>query len=61
MTGTVKLTVTVSAEGTVKALKARGGNPVLIEAAEEAVKRWKYEPAKTESSESVTINFQAPE
>ena len=60
MVGAVKLVLVVTPEGTVKTVRALGGNPVLIEAAEDAVKRWKYERAKTESSEAVTVNFQSP-
>jgi hypothetical protein len=34
-----------------------GGNPVLVEAASAAVKRWKYAPADTETKTQVEFTF----
>ena len=59
--GTVKLVLTVTPEGTVKTVRTLGGNALLVTAAEEAVKRWKFEPSKKESSEPVSVNFQNPD
>jgi len=42
MTGTVKVEITVSADGNVNEVKTLGGNPVLAAAVEDAVKQWKY-------------------
>ena len=61
LTGTVRLTVVVSPEGSVKSVRTLGGNPVLAEAAEEAVKHWKFETAKKETSEAVVIKFEGPQ
>ncbi len=47
--GAVKLIVLVSANGSPKDTKVVGGNPVLVNAALDAVKRWKFEPAQDES------------
>jgi TonB family protein len=58
VTGTVKLMLTVTPEGTVKTVRTLGGNALLVTAAEEAVKQWKFEPSKKDSSEAVAVNFQ---
>ena len=47
ITGTVKLAVVVSPNGAVKSTKVVGGHPVLVNAALDAVKQWKFEPART--------------
>jgi TonB family protein len=56
--GTVRLAVTVAPNGTVKSSKPLGGHPVLVNAAMDAVKQWKFEPAPTESSGVVEFKFQ---
>ncbi len=52
--GTVKLAVTVPATGDVKSSRPLGGNPVLIEAATTAARKWKFEPAQGETTEGET-------
>jgi protein TonB len=59
LSGTVKFVVMVTPEGAVKTVRTVGGNAVLAQVAEEAVKRWKYEPLKNETTEAVTVNFEA--
>ena len=54
--GTVKVEVSVAANGSVKMAKATGGHPLLIDAAERAAKQCKYE-AGGESVETLTFNF----
>ena len=56
--GTVRLAVVVEPNGTVKSSKPVGGHPVLVNAAMDAVKQWKFEPAPTESSGIVEFKFQ---
>jgi protein TonB len=56
--GTVKLTVVVAPNGTVKSSKPLGGHPLLVNAAMDAVKQWKFESAPTESSGIVEFKFQ---
>jgi TonB family protein len=58
ITGTVKVEVTVSPNGTVKDAKIVGGHPVLATAALEAVKKWRFEPASMESSGIVDFKFE---
>ena len=61
LTGTVRLVFDVTAEGAVKNVRTTGGNPVLASAAEEAVRLWKYEPAKKETVENAAIRFSEPQ
>ena len=42
--GRVRLEVEIGTDGTVKSAKALGGHPVLIQCAEEAIKKWRFEP-----------------
>ena len=56
--GTVRLVIVVAPNGTVKSSKAMGGHPVLVNAAMDAVRLWKFEPAATESSGIVEFKFQ---
>jgi TonB family protein len=56
--GTVRLAVVVSPNGTVKSSKPVGGHPLLVSAAMDAIKRWKFESAPTESSGVVEFKFQ---
>ena len=58
ITGTVKLAVVVSPNGVVKSTRAVGGHPLLVDAAMNAMKRWKFESAPTESSGIVEFKFQ---
>lgn len=56
VTGAVKLELIVAANGQVKAVRPLGGHPLLIDAAETAVKQWRYEPG-AEGTEVVEIRF----
>jgi TonB family protein len=58
LTGTVKVQVVVSPNGTVKEAKVLGGSPVLANAALDAVRKWRFEPAAIESSGQVDIKFE---
>lgn len=55
--GTVKVQVTIAADGQVKDTKVLGGHPLLVEAAVAALKKWKFAPANTESTQTVEFNF----
>lgn len=57
LTGTVKVIAVVAPDGKVKAVEPMGGSPVLIEAAKDAVSRWKYAPASAESREVIEMHF----
>jgi TonB family protein len=58
ITGIVKLAVVVAPNGMVKNAKVVGGHPVLVNAAMNAMKQWRFEPAPTESRGTVEFKFQ---
>ena len=58
LAGTVKVEVVVAPNGSVKDAKVVGGHPVLANAALEAVKKWRFEPAAMESSGVVDFKFE---
>jgi TonB family protein len=58
ITGTVKVLVVVSPNGALKDTKVVGGNPLLVNAAMDALKKWRFEPADAESSGTVEFKFQ---
>ena len=55
--GAVKIQVVISPAGKVRSTKVVGGHPLLIQAALDAVRRWKFEPANEESSLVVEVKF----
>jgi len=57
ISGMVKLRATIAPDGSVKLIEPVGGNPVLIKAAQEAVTKWKYAPAHSETRELVELRF----
>jgi len=56
--GAVKLEVGVKANGAVKSTRVIGGNPVLVQAAANAVSKWKFEIAQGETVEIIQLTFQ---
>jgi TonB family protein len=56
--GAVKLEVGVKADGAVKSTRVLGGNPVLVQAAADAVSKWKFEVSPGETVEIVQLTFQ---
>lgn len=57
LTGVVRLQVVVAPNGTVKDTKVIGGHPILVNAAVDAVKKWRFEPASGESTGTVVVKF----
>ena len=57
LSGTVKLEVVVASNGNVKDTKVIGGHPILVSAAVDAVKKWKFETASGESTGTVEFRF----
>ena len=57
VSGIVKVQITIEPNGSVKTAKALGGHPLLIESAVDAVKKWKYESGKEETTTVVQFNF----
>lgn|SRR5512141_308458 len=57
LTGSVKLEAVVAPNGSVKSIQVVGGNPVLAQSAEVAVRGWKWEKSDHETTERVEVNF----
>jgi TonB family protein len=57
LSGTVKLEVVVQANGSVKSAQVKGGNPVLAQSAQNAVRGWKWEKADHQTTEQVECSF----
>jgi TonB family protein len=55
--GSVKLEVVVEPDGSVKSLNTKGGHPVLAQAAQDAIRQWKWQAASHETVESVEVRF----
>lgn len=56
--GVVKLVINIAADGNVISAKAQSGNLMLVPAAEDAAKHWKFAPAGAPSTEVVDIRFE---
>ena len=59
--GVVRLEAVISSDGSVKAVAVKGGDPVLAQAAVNAVRKWRWEPAPHESRQLVEVKFTAAE
>ena len=57
LSGTVKIKAVVNPDGQVKHVEVVGGHPLLVNAAVDAVKQWKYAPAKTEATIELEFHF----
>jgi len=55
--GVVKVEAIVRPNGAVKSTRVLGGNPVLVDAAQQAIAKWKFEPAQAETTEIVQLTF----
>ena len=58
ITGTVKVEVVVAPNGSVKDARAVGGHPVLVNAALDAARKWRFEPASVESTGVIDFKFE---
>ncbi len=57
--GAVRVEAIVRPNGSVKSTRVLGGNPVLVDSAQDAVSKWKFEPAQAETTEVVQLAFEA--
>ena len=57
ISGVVKVLVTIAPNGSVKDVKLVGGHPVLANAAMDAVRKWRYEASKEETTGIVEFRF----
>ena len=55
--GIVKVEAVVGGNGVVKSVEVKGGHPVLVQSATNAVRQWRWEPASHESREFVEVRF----
>ncbi len=58
ISGTVKIEVVVSPNGTVKEARVVGGHPVLATSALDAAKKWRFDPAPAESTGVIDFKFE---
>jgi TonB family protein len=57
--GVVRVEAIVRSNGSVKSTRVLGGNPVLVEAAADAVAKWKFIASQGETTEVVQLVFNA--
>ena len=55
--GVVKVQITVAPLGTVKDAKIMGGHPVLANAVLDAVRKWRYQAGRQETTENLEFRF----
>lgn len=55
--GNVRMDAMVSPNGTVRSVVLRGGHPVLAQAAQNAILKWRWEPAAHETREPIEVKF----
>jgi TonB family protein len=58
LTGSVKVEIVVAPNGTVSGAKVIGGHPVLANAALDAVRKWRFEPATAATTGMVDFKFE---
>jgi TonB family protein len=57
ISGKVRLEVTISPDGHVKEVHPLGGHPVLVDAATNAVRAWRFSSGSGEAKQVVEIDF----
>ena len=57
VSGTVRVKVTIAADGSVKDVEARGGNAIFIDSVAAAVRNWKFVPGERQRSAEVAVTF----
>ena len=55
--GNVKAEALVEPNGVVKSVEVKGGHPVLVRAAQDAIYKWKWAPAAHETHEPIEVRF----
>ncbi len=55
--GNVKAEAVVEPNGVVKSVEVKGGHPVLVRAAQDAIYKWKWAPATRETREPIEVRF----
>jgi TonB family protein len=57
ISGTVKVELVIAADGTIKSAKVLGGHPVLADAVQRALRKWKYAPGASETTMQLDFKF----
>jgi TonB family protein len=57
VTGKVKIETTIAADGHVLSTRVVGGSPLLVNAALDALKQWRFEPASKDTTEVIEFEF----
>jgi TonB family protein len=57
LSGVVRIELLVGADGIIKQSRVLGGHPILADSALTALKDWKYERSKSESTVEVEFKF----
>ena len=57
ISGTVKVELVISADGTIKSATVLGGHPVLADAVQKALEKWKYAPGASETTMQLDFTF----
>jgi TonB family protein len=57
LTGTVKIEIVVGPDGQIKNTRVLGGHPLFVDAALDALKKWKYAPASMETTTILEFDF----
>ncbi|HTR47710.1 MAG TPA: energy transducer TonB [Verrucomicrobiae bacterium] len=57
VTGKVKIEATIAADGHVINTRVVGGSPLLVNAALDALKKWRFEPAAKDTTEVIEFEF----
>jgi TonB family protein len=57
LAGSVKAEALVEPNGVVKSVEVKGGHPVLVRAAQNAIYKWKWAPAAHETREAIEVKF----
>jgi TonB family protein len=55
--GKVKIEITIAADGHVLTTHVVGGSPLLVNAALDALKQWRFEPAPTATTDLIEFDF----
>jgi len=55
--GNVRVDAVVSPGGSVRTVYLKGGHPVLAQAAQNAIMKWRWEPASHETREPIEVKF----
>ncbi len=57
ISGTVKVELVIAADGTIRSAKVLGGHPLLADAVQKALRKWKYAPGSGETTMQLDFKF----